>query len=408
MRRVLVVGQGYPWPATSGSFLRLTTVLSALAGLGEVEFFAFVYNRNEVTCDPPGEFGLVRVSVSTYPEPDLSARGRLRWARSSLPLDLTRMDCVQARIDFERWRRPSYDLVWFSKAGTFQALGRPRLGPTIVDLDDLEDHKLLARLAWADGYPQTPAGRLHRRAALAQGRLNASRWKRVQQEMASVVGAVAVCSEVDRERMGVRNAVVVPNGYEAPATPAGWRKVAGAPTVLLQGVLHYPPNSDAAQWLVREVAPLVRASRPETRIRLVGDSHSLVDALHDPPRVDVTGRVPSMLPELARADVVAVPIRYGSGTRVKILEAFAHGLPVVSTSLGAEGLGLEHGRHLLLADDAAAFAAAIVRLSTDEALRAHLTVQAHALFLERYQWSRARAAITETGLAVMAEQVGSS
>ena len=88
--------------------------------------------------------------------------------------------------------------------------------------------------------------------------------------------------------------------------------------------------------------------------------------------------------ELARASVGVVPLRYGSGTRVKILESFAHRVPVVSTTLGAEGLEVEDGRHLLVADDADAFAAATVRLLRDPALRVRLTEAAEALYLDRY------------------------
>ncbi len=88
--------------------------------------------------------------------------------------------------------------------------------------------------------------------------------------------------------------------------------------------------------------------------------------------------------ELARASVAVVPIRYGSGTRVKILESFAHRVPVVSTTLGAEGLDVEDGVHLLLADGPEEFAAATVRLLGDPQLRVGLTEAAEAHYLERY------------------------
>jgi len=100
--------------------------------------------------------------------------------------------------------------------------------------------------------------------------------------------------------------------------------------------------------------------------------------------VTVVGEVPSMTTELAMASVAVVPIRYGGGTRVKILESFAHRVPVVSTTLGAEGLDVQDGVHLLIADDPDEFAAATVRLIGDAALRARIAGEAEKLYLERY------------------------
>jgi glycosyltransferase involved in cell wall biosynthesis len=107
-----------------------------------------------------------------------------------------------------------------------------------------------------------------------------------------------------------------------------------------------------------------------------------------------------MEPELARADLVVVPLRYGSGTRFKILEAAAHRIPVVSTTLGAEGLGFEDGRHLLIADDAAGFASACVRLLEDTALRRRLADEAESAFLAHFEWSSLRARIRDVAVQV--------
>ena len=105
------------------------------------------------------------------------------------------------------------------------------------------------------------------------------------------------------------------------------------------------------------------------------------------------GQVPSMEDELARASVAVVPIRFGSGTRIKILESFAHNVPVVSTTLGAEGLEVEDGVHLLLADDPEEFAAAVVRVLRDPVLRVRLTEAAQSFYLAHYDGRAVREAI---------------
>jgi glycosyltransferase involved in cell wall biosynthesis len=202
--------------------------------------------------------------------------------------------------------------------------------------------------------------------------------------VAAQVQQVVIASEADAARSGLPNVTVIPNTYPRPGRPAGNPAAETSPVVLFQGHLGYPPNIDAAEWLVAAIAPLVRSSVPATEVRLVGLPGDNVQLLHNPGVVTVVGRVASMTEELGRATVAAVPIRYGSGTRVKILESFAHRVPVVSTTLGAEGLDVKDGVHLLVADDPASFAAATVRLLRDPALRVQLADAAEDLYLDRY------------------------
>lgn len=395
--RALVIAQDFPWPTDTGSMLRLAAVIGALGTLGPVDLFATVLDVRDQPTDVPPSAPVARSATSVYPWRRLSPleRARLMVARDTLEVAFRR--APRLRADLDRFAQPPYDLVWVSKATTFVALGEPRLGPTVVDLDDLEDRKIRARLddpSFALQYPPGPFGRVHAVLARAQAGLNAHHWSSLQRRIAASVEAVVVCSDLDRGRLPVPNAVVVPNGYDPPAAPVGRTEVSEAPTVLLQGVLIYPPNADAARWLAEDIAPRLRQLRPQVEVRLVGTNLGL-GGLHDPPRVTLTGWVPDIVPELARADVVAVPVRFGSGTRVKILEAFAHRIPVVSTTLGAEGLEARHGEHLLLADTADDFAAACARLLDDRELRSRLVDNAHRLLVDRYTWAGAQAGIIE-------------
>jgi glycosyltransferase involved in cell wall biosynthesis len=394
--RVLVVAQDFPWPAVTGSHIRLGAVIEALGRIAEIELFCFVHEDRDDPCDVPVEVPVQRVARATYRERPLTALRRARWLLSSAPLRLVTTDHEEVRHTFDVWAQDRYDLVWFSKAHTFEVLGRPRLGPTLVDVDDLEDRKIRARVA-VRGRHDTRGG-VHARLAAGQALLDARRWRRMQSSIAERVEAVTVCSALDATRLGAP-ATVLPNHYELPAAPAGARRTGNPPTVLFAGFMTYPPNADAAHWLVEAVLPPLRDHVPDVRIRLVGTADPCVQQLHAPPRVTVVGRVPSMLPELQRADMVAVPVRFGSGTRVKILEAFAHRLPVVSTNLGAEGLGAEHDRHLLLADSPEDFATACARLLADEPLRSRLTAEGARLHLGRYQRSNVAAVVADLAAA---------
>jgi len=140
-------------------------------------------------------------------------------------------------------------------------------------------------------------------------------------------------------------------------------------------------------WFADEVLPLVRAAVPEFTLDIVGSSPPpAVRRLARAPGVHVIGRVPDPRPWLRDAAIVVVPLRAGSGTRLKILEAWAAGRPVVSTTVGAEGLDAAHGRHLLVADDAPGFARAVRRLLADPRLRDRLAHAGRTLAEERYGW----------------------
>lgn len=386
--RILVVAQDFPWPIVTGSLIRLTHVLSALGMIGEIDLFCFVHEDRDDPCEVPPDVSLNRVTSAVYRERGFGPVRRAQWLASRGPVQLVTRDYTAARSKFARWASDHYDLAWFSKAHTYEALGRPRLGPTIVDLDDLEDRKILAFVEAA----QRHGDRFDLRswASTTQARLNARRWEHLQRSIADSVDTVTVCSVLDASRVGVPNGRVVPNGYPEPRQPVGHTGVLEPPTVLFAGLLFYPPNADGAQWLVREVGPHLRQLVPEARLRLVGSPDPRVRELDDPPRTTVVGRVQSMEPELAGADLVAVPIRFGSGTRVKILEAFAHRIPVVSTTLGAEGLGTVNEEHLLLADTAEEFAHCCMRLLTDENLRVRLVDSAEVLYRSRHRWSQSR------------------
>jgi glycosyltransferase involved in cell wall biosynthesis len=394
--RILCVVPDFPWPTRVGTHLRSQQVIASLAGLGQLDVFSLVYPKRPDPCDLPSGVTVSRLEVVTSPKPVYSLGRRLRWlVARDRPLEVVASESAAVRARFEAWAAPSYDLVWVSRAGTFEMVGRPHLGRTIVDLDDLEDKKIRGRLAAMERQP-VPAGRrerLRRRAAVSQGRRNAARWTRLQKSVARSVDAVVLCSDDDRLDAGLRNAVVVPNGYEAPAQPLGKIAVGDPPVILFQGSMRYGPNTDGAVWFVTDIAPLIRRRLPAVRVRLVGDPDGVVAALDHQPEVTVVGHVASMDGELAGGDLVVAPLRYASGTRLKILEALAHRIPVVSTTVGAEGLGLQGGRHLLVADDAQAFADACVAALTEPALRQRLADEGQAAFLRDHQWSEARARV---------------
>lgn len=385
--RTLVVAHNVPWPSRGGGLLRLAQSVESLARISELDLF-ILHETTRSTVAVPDHVRVARATGVQYPRTSSQLRWRLQWAlRRGIPLEvvMARSDPAPRRA-LARWARPPYDVVWFSTPANYEWTGRPHLGTTVVDLMDLEDVKAAVRSQLLFDRARAENGLVSLRTRLAwyQARLNRRDWRSFQFSVASQVERIVVPSELDASRSSFGNVAVVPNTYPRPTEPVGDPSADRPPVVLFQGSLGYPPNIDAAHWLANAIAPKVRAHVPDLEVRLVGRPATSLLELNEPGVVTVVGEVPSMSTELSRASVAVVPIRYGGGTRVKILESFAHRVPVVSTTLGAEGLDVEDGVHLLIADDPDEFTAATVRLLGDARLRTRIADQAERLYLRRY------------------------
>ena len=182
---------------------------------------------------------------------------------------------------------------------------------------------------------------------------------------------VIAVSEHDRQQMLAMDPscsiTVVPTGVDTQKYPLAPPASANPPRIVFTGSMDWEPNIDAVDYFCREIFPRVRAEFPAAVFQIVGrNPHARVKQLASP-SVQVTGTVPSVAEYLRDATVVVVPLRIGGGTRLKIFEAMAMGKAVISTSIGAEGLDVESGRDLMLADDAASIAQAINLLLRDAA-----------------------------------------
>jgi sugar transferase (PEP-CTERM/EpsH1 system associated) len=214
-----------------------------------------------------------------------------------------------------------------------------------------------------------------------------------ERTLARFDGILAV-SETDRDSFGRMYPAahdipvhVVPTGvdteYFSPAPSDD-----GSRRLVFTGSMDWLPNEDAVQFFSREVLPLIRAEEPEVQLSIVGRAPTpAVRRLAETSGIEVTGRVDDVRPYVRDASVYIVPLRIGGGTRLKIFEAMAMGKAVVSTTVGAEGLPLTNGEHVLLADEPRTFARAVVRLMRDVGRRRELEAAARALVVERYDWS---------------------
>jgi glycosyltransferase involved in cell wall biosynthesis len=226
-------------------------------------------------------------------------------------------------------------------------------------------------------------------------------WRKMKREEVNtwhLADGVAFTSADDEARArrihpGLR-AAVVPNAVDVdhfrpdPALPRPDGK-----TLLFFGTLNYFPNQDGVRHLLRDVWPILERAHPEARIKIVGPHPTPEVLAQRGPRIEVTGLVDDLRPHLASAAAVVVPLRVGGGTRFKIIEAMSMGKAVVSTTIGAEGIGAEPEREILIADDAPAFAAACARVLDEAGLAGRLGAAGRALVEARYSWTAAGAVL---------------
>ncbi len=249
---------------------------------------------------------------------------------------------------------------------------------------DLDDHECVTRGRLADLHDRNGD-----RAAAALERSESRKYAALEARYLPLFDRVYVCSERDRLEVGgqhgCRHLAVIPNAVRIPCAQVTPRSE-GPPTLLFVGNLGYYPNDDAVRFLCGEILPELRARVPApVRVLVVGAHPSPALArLCAEQGATLARAVPDVAPYYDQATLVVVPLRAGGGTRIKLLEAFAYRRPVVSTTLGAEGIDAHHEQHLLVADTPADFARQCARLIETPALGRALTEHAFALVTSRH------------------------
>ena len=215
------------------------------------------------------------------------------------------------------------------------------------------------------------------------------------------VDCVIVCSEAERwivNEWNINNCVVAPNGVDTKFfTP---RKAASSNGkslhLVFSGAMDYRPNADGIRWFLRSVLPELERMTKEYKITIVGkDPPSDLLELRREGKIEFTCRVDDVRPYMCLADIFVVPLKVGGGTRLKILEALAMELPVVSTALGAEGLTLKDGAHIRIADSASAMARIIGELSARPDYAQEMARRGRGHVLKWYDWDRVTVPIGE-------------
>jgi glycosyltransferase involved in cell wall biosynthesis len=400
---LLVLSTWFPYPPDNGSRLRAFHLIRELSASHRIRLVAGLQqDLAEVVSEDriPAALAEICDEVVTVPwkwfEPD-PGTGAIRALLSMTPRSVAETDNPALREAVVRALRKPTDAVLALELGMAPFV--PGAVPVPVVLEQVE----------VSGMEQ--ACRAARGAVRLRHRLTTWKARRYWRRALRRYAALTVVSE--EEAAAVRHVLgptpggpaveVVPNGvavssYRKRTTASHRSDVARVVPgrLIYNGSLSYAPNLDAVRWFAAEILPRIVLQVPEAHLVVTGrDPGATVDDLRANPRVCFTGFVPDLRPELEKAALCVVPLRAGGGTRLKILEAFAAELPVVSTRIGAAGLKAEHGEHLLLADTPDAMAGGVVQLLQDPERAAVIARRARRLAEERYDWSRSGADLSD-------------
>lgn len=380
--KILICTPVIPWPASTGLRVRAFNLARELAHRHEVHLFCLATMAPSKEQEAGIAAAGIKLTVVLKPflSPEIKAATYLRRLARGVPPEFIlswETDIVRSLKDLHA--REKFDLVQAEHlfmARFITALGCPRL----LNENNIEGELMLA-LARRE---KIPARWFKSISAVWVGHYEKKLLRRMQAVTAvSQSDARATRSMVPNLPVSVVENGVSCDDYAANAAETG----KPGDNLLFIGLMSYAANAEAVDWFVSKVFPLVRDDSPGTVFTIAGkEPPPRVQALDGHAGVRVIGYVEDVRPLYSDNSIMVVPLLAGGGSRLKILEAFATGTPVVSTTKGAEGLEVEAGRHLLIADTADDFAAAVIRLRRDVDLYDRLRSEARALVEEKYDW----------------------
>jgi glycosyltransferase involved in cell wall biosynthesis len=374
--KLLVVSSWFPYPPDNGSKLRAFHLLSQLSKRHDITLLSFSESGEEEGLAALKDVCRDVRTVSGNPcKPVAALRARDLISATPRSYVQTYSPRMQELVDAAV---PHHDAAVAFQCGAALYLAKHSTIPRVFD----EAEAGVIR----DAFRTRPPGLVRYRRGLT--------WWKYGYFLRHLVDAferTTVVSEIEREHLAEAHCDlsalrVVPNGVDRQALMR--RNEPRPGRMIYSGAVTYSANLDAVRYFVRDILPLIRRARPATLVVTGSTGGVDVSDLLAGGSVTFTGRVPDIDHLVAHSSVSIVPLRLGGGTRLKILEAMALGTPVVTTPKGAEGLAVEHGQHLLIANSPEAFAQETLRVMNDFVLHARLAANGRRLVERLYTWDR--------------------
>ena len=379
--KILFLSPTVPFPLTDGGRIRVFNLLKQIAAKSDVTLLAL---ETQPT-DADGVAELQQLGVQVHLVPNATTLPRVSFSTlvnaflKQQPITVARYDLPAYRQNFrELVAAENFDLVHYEMFHTAQFRAETDL-PSVLSQQNV-DSAIWRRLCGETTNP------FYKFAYWTQ-QLAFQRYERV---LSPRFDAVTCTSDIDAavfQRHCKEDTIeIIPNGVDVTHYQPDFTSEAPAHLIYI-GSMDWYPNEDAVAFFADEVLPSIQDKVPDVQFSIVGGNPSArVQKLAEREGIVVTGRVPEIKPYFAEATVFVVPLRIGSGTRLKILEALAMGKAIVSTTVGAEGLDLKDGEEIFIADEPAIFADAVTRLLTDPSLRRRIGENGRTRVEQDYDW----------------------
>lgn len=397
--KILMLTPYLPYPLLSGGQIRTYNLLKKLAPQYEVTLFALIKEESERQYIPELEKYCAKVRVFKRSQKPFTIRNIFHTAFSSFPFLVIRNHVPETiRAVEEELRREKYQLI---HAETFYMMPNiPRTKVPIILVEQTIEY--LGYESYADKITFWPLRQLLK--------IDIAKIRRWEEYYWRSCTKLITMSEEDRQFINdtIQDSTkieVVSNGVDVKWFAQKERRLPKALTILSVGTFNWLPNVEAVNFLVEKVWPLVKARLPEVKLWIVGNAPTpeIFAYQKKDSAITITGGIPDIRDAFTGAHVLVAPVFSGKGTRYKILEAMAAGTPIVASELAVEGLGVTHGKQVLIGDSAAELADLTVKLLQHPELQKQLAEKGKAYVQARYDWEYIAQKLNRIYLSLAAE-----
>ena len=391
--KILFITPNLPFPPDNGGRMRTFGFLKELSTRHDVSLLSFHHSRDDV--ENIQELREICTRVLTVPltKRQLRKNKRMVQLRSifqKMPYQyLSHYSQMMQQQIFQITDKHDFDIIQVE----FSQMGYYDLHSNSVNI--LDQHNIEAEILYRTYRAENPSVRKL---------YSYIEWKKFQQTEIDLCRKFSAClttSDHDRDilkRSSPSLSVqVIPNGVDSTFFRPNKRATSNRNVILFTGTINYFPNTDGLKYFLKEIFPIIQREIPSIQFVIAGKNPTPeIREYSTDPQIEVTGYVKDIRECFSKASIVVVPLRIGGGTRLKILEAMAMGVPVISTSVGAEGLNLVHKQDILIADTPNQFAREVIQLCRDEVTQQRLAKNGRKLIESKYDWKAIVSSLEQT------------